>query len=145
MGSQEKRLLVVGSTEFGARATRSTHPLVLDHFAKFFSAAVGKPIEVDNPFIWKSKGDVVRSIVARRRSGCPSPRWYIACRGRRAQVSRIEWNDNDYRTSVAGVTVSLTELAFPSRGRSAEAACIGKLKWFPPKRQCMFSSSSFVE
>jgi Queuosine biosynthesis protein QueC len=35
----------------------------LDHLPKFFSAAVGKPIEVDNPFIWKTKGDVVRSIV----------------------------------------------------------------------------------
>jgi 7-cyano-7-deazaguanine synthase in queuosine biosynthesis len=46
----------------GARATRSTHPLVLDHFPKFFSAAVGKPIAVDNPFIWKTKEDVIRSI-----------------------------------------------------------------------------------
>ena len=35
----------------------------MDHFPKFFSAAVGKPIEVDNPFIWKTKADVVRSIV----------------------------------------------------------------------------------
>jgi 7-cyano-7-deazaguanine synthase in queuosine biosynthesis len=35
----------------------------LDHFPKFFSAAIGKPIAVDNPFIWNTKGDVVRSIV----------------------------------------------------------------------------------
>ena len=55
--------LAISEQVVGARATRSTHPLVLDHFPKFFSAAVGKPIEVDNPFIWKTKGDVVRSIV----------------------------------------------------------------------------------
>ena len=55
--------LPISEQVVGARATRSTHPLVLDHFPKFFSAAVGKPIAVDNPFIWKTKGDVVRSIV----------------------------------------------------------------------------------
>jgi 7-cyano-7-deazaguanine synthase in queuosine biosynthesis len=55
--------LPISEQVVGARATRSTHPLVLDHFPKFFSAAVGKPIEVDNPFIWKTKEDVVRSIV----------------------------------------------------------------------------------
>lgn len=55
--------LPISEQVVGARATRSTHPLVLDHFPKFFSAAVGKPIQVDNPFIWKTKEDVVRSIV----------------------------------------------------------------------------------
>ena len=55
--------LPISEQVVGARATRSTHPLVLDHFPKFFSAAVGKPIAVDNPFIWKTKADVVRSIV----------------------------------------------------------------------------------
>ena len=55
--------LPISEQVVGARATRSTHPPVLDHFPKFLSAAVGKPIEVDNPFIWKTKGDVVRSIV----------------------------------------------------------------------------------
>jgi hypothetical protein len=39
----------------------------MDHFSKFFSAAVGDPIEFDNPFIWKTKADIVRSIVDR---GC---------------------------------------------------------------------------
>ncbi len=51
----------------GARATRTTHPLVLELFREFFSAAVGKPIEVENPFIWKTKADVIGSLVAR---GC---------------------------------------------------------------------------
>jgi len=35
----------------GARVTRTTHPLVSEHFRKSFSAAVDKPIEVDNPFV----------------------------------------------------------------------------------------------
>jgi 7-cyano-7-deazaguanine synthase in queuosine biosynthesis len=55
--------LPISEQVVGARATRSTHPLVLDHFPKFFSAAIGKSIAVDNPFIWKTKEDVVRSIV----------------------------------------------------------------------------------
>jgi 7-cyano-7-deazaguanine synthase in queuosine biosynthesis len=55
--------LPISEQVVGARATRSTHPLVLNHSPKFFSAAVGKPIDVDNPFVWKTKGDVVRSIV----------------------------------------------------------------------------------
>ena len=55
--------LPISEQVVGARATRSTHPLVLDHFPKFFSAAVGRPIAVDDPLIWKTKGDVVRSIV----------------------------------------------------------------------------------
>ena len=59
--------LPISEQVVGARATRTTHPLVLDHFRQFFSAAVGKAIDVDNPFIWKTKTDVVRSIVDR---GC---------------------------------------------------------------------------
>jgi hypothetical protein len=42
---------------------RTTHPLVSEHFRKFFSAAVQKPVEVGNPFVWKTKSDVVQSIV----------------------------------------------------------------------------------
>jgi 7-cyano-7-deazaguanine synthase in queuosine biosynthesis len=51
----------------GARATRTTHPLVLERFREFFGAAIGKPIEFENPFIWRTKTDVIRSIVDR---GC---------------------------------------------------------------------------
>jgi hypothetical protein len=40
---------------------------VLRRFREFFSAAVSKSIEVANPFIWKTKADVIRSIVER---GC---------------------------------------------------------------------------
>jgi 7-cyano-7-deazaguanine synthase in queuosine biosynthesis len=55
--------LPISEQVVGARATRTTHPLVLKRFREFFSAAVSKPIEVENPFIWKTKADVTRSIV----------------------------------------------------------------------------------
>jgi 7-cyano-7-deazaguanine synthase in queuosine biosynthesis len=59
--------LPISAQLVGARATRTTHPLVLEYFREFFSAAIGEAIDVDNPFIWKTKGDVVRSIIDR---GC---------------------------------------------------------------------------
>jgi 7-cyano-7-deazaguanine synthase in queuosine biosynthesis len=59
--------LPISEQVVGARATRTTHPLALERFREFFSAAVGKSIEVENPFIWKTKADVIRSIVER---GC---------------------------------------------------------------------------
>jgi hypothetical protein len=37
--------------------------MVLEFFGRFLSAAVGTRIEVENPFVWKTKADVVRSIV----------------------------------------------------------------------------------
>jgi Queuosine biosynthesis protein QueC len=57
--------LPISEQVVGARATRTTHPLALERFREFFSAAVGKSIEVENPFIWKTKADVVRLIVER--------------------------------------------------------------------------------
>jgi Queuosine biosynthesis protein QueC len=59
--------LPISTQLVGSRDTRTTHPLVLNHFRNFFSAAIGETIEVDNPFIWKTKRDVVRSIINR---GC---------------------------------------------------------------------------
>jgi hypothetical protein len=58
--------LPISEQVVGARATRTTHPMVVERFRKFFSAAVGEPIEVENPFIWKTKADVIRSIVDHR-------------------------------------------------------------------------------
>jgi Queuosine biosynthesis protein QueC len=57
--------LPISEQVVGARATRTTHPLVLERFREFFSAAIGMSIEVENPFIWKTKADVIRSIVKR--------------------------------------------------------------------------------
>ncbi len=46
----------------GTRATRSTHPKVLEEFGRFFSIVFGEEFTVDNPFIWHTKTDVVKKI-----------------------------------------------------------------------------------
>jgi 7-cyano-7-deazaguanine synthase in queuosine biosynthesis len=61
--------LPIAQQVVGARATRTTHPLALERFREFFSAAVGCSIDLENPFIWQTKADVIRSIVNR---GCAS-------------------------------------------------------------------------
>jgi hypothetical protein len=51
----------------GARATRTTHPRVLNGFSKLLSSLVGRPFTVENGFLWKTKAEVVRGIGA---AGC---------------------------------------------------------------------------
>ena len=69
--------LPISQMVVGARATRTTHPLVLTRFREFFSAAIGKPIEIENPFVWKTKADVIRLIVDR---GCgPLIKHTVSC------------------------------------------------------------------
>jgi hypothetical protein len=46
----------------GARATRTTHPQVLNGFARLFSSLAAKPFIVENPFLWKTKTEVVKLI-----------------------------------------------------------------------------------
>jgi hypothetical protein len=69
--------LPISEQVVGARATRTTHPLVLRQFRKFLSAAIGKSIEVENPFIWKTKADVIRSLV--EQGGGPLIRDTVSC------------------------------------------------------------------
>jgi 7-cyano-7-deazaguanine synthase in queuosine biosynthesis len=54
--------LPVSSHVLGTRATRTTHPKVLADFSRLFSLILGEPITVENPYFWKTKGDVVRVI-----------------------------------------------------------------------------------
>lgn len=51
----------------GSRATRTTHPRVLDGFEKLFSLVAGSPFRVRNPFLWWTKADVIKWIV---KHGC---------------------------------------------------------------------------
>lgn len=46
----------------GTLATRSTHPQVLDGFSRLFSAVLDRPVTVSNPFIWKTKTEIVETI-----------------------------------------------------------------------------------
>ncbi len=55
--------LPISEQVVGARATRTTHPLTLARLQEFLGAATGQAIIVENGFIWKTKADVIRSIV----------------------------------------------------------------------------------
>lgn len=50
----------------GARASRTTHPRVLDGFGRLFTAVLGVDFRVENPFLWDTKADVVGRIAAAR-------------------------------------------------------------------------------
>jgi hypothetical protein len=47
----------------GGRASRTTHPRSLAGFQTLLSMVAGVPFAVDNPFLWETKGDVVRRIL----------------------------------------------------------------------------------
>jgi hypothetical protein len=46
----------------GARASRTTHPRFLSDCSKLFSLLTSQPFELKNPYIWKTKADVVRML-----------------------------------------------------------------------------------
>jgi hypothetical protein len=46
--------------ELGARASRTTHPQVISGFTKLFSALAGTSFTVENPFLWKTKSEIVK-------------------------------------------------------------------------------------
>jgi hypothetical protein len=47
-----------------ARASRTTHPMALHLFSKFFGMVLGREVIVDNPFLFKTKADIVSLIGA---------------------------------------------------------------------------------
>ena len=51
----------------GGRATRTTHPRVMKGFQDIISLVAGEPFSIENPFIWKTKSDVVELIT---KAGC---------------------------------------------------------------------------
>jgi len=54
--------LPISEQVVGARATRTTHPQVLNGFASLFSVLSGSEFAVENPFLWLTKGEVVDRI-----------------------------------------------------------------------------------
>lgn len=46
----------------GAKATRTTHPRVINGFARILSLVADKPFAVQNPFLWKTKSEIVKLI-----------------------------------------------------------------------------------
>ena len=51
----------------GSRATRTTHPQSLAGFRRVLSAVLGRDFDVDNPFAWRTKAEVIEGIA---RNGC---------------------------------------------------------------------------
>lgn len=56
--------LPVSSQLQGAKATRTTHPKVLRGFADLFTAIEGKPVGVVNPFVFDTRAEVMRRLIA---------------------------------------------------------------------------------
>ena len=46
----------------GARASRTTHPAVLSSFSRLLSLVTDRTFHVHNPFLWKTKTDIVETI-----------------------------------------------------------------------------------
>ncbi len=56
--------LPLSMQSLGARASRTTHPQTLAGFGKLFSAVFGSTFTVENPFLWKTKTEIVRELKA---------------------------------------------------------------------------------
>jgi 7-cyano-7-deazaguanine synthase in queuosine biosynthesis len=59
--------LPVAEHVIGTRASRTTHPQVLAAYGSLFSLLLDESVSFVNPFLWKTKADVVRMIDA---NGC---------------------------------------------------------------------------
>jgi 7-cyano-7-deazaguanine synthase in queuosine biosynthesis len=56
--------LPIAGSVVGARATRTTHPQTLSLMQRLLTAAIGRSFNLHNPFLFKTKTDVVSDIAA---------------------------------------------------------------------------------
>jgi hypothetical protein len=54
--------LPISAQLIGARASRTTHPQVLKGFGEIISLIMEKPFRVENPFLWKTRSEVVKFL-----------------------------------------------------------------------------------
>jgi hypothetical protein len=54
--------LPISEQALGTRATRATHPQVLNGFAELFSLLIQRAFAVENPFLWRTRAEVVNLI-----------------------------------------------------------------------------------
>lgn len=54
--------LPISAQVVGARATRTTHPAVLNGYAKLLGLILDRPFAVENPFLWETKRQIVQRI-----------------------------------------------------------------------------------
>jgi hypothetical protein len=60
--------LPIAEHVLGARASRTTHPRVLTDLSRLFSLVLSDAFTVNNPFVWKTKSEVVQVLSQRQ---CP--------------------------------------------------------------------------
>jgi len=79
--------LPYSADQIGARTTKAVHPRALARFADTLAAAAGEPIEVENPLLWRTKGEACALLssdllpIARETVTCDGfPRRYDASR-----------------------------------------------------------------
>ncbi|MEQ1906569.1 MAG: 7-cyano-7-deazaguanine synthase, partial [Pirellulaceae bacterium] len=60
-----------------ARSSRTTNPLVLHQFSQFFSSVLNRNFVIDNPFVFKTKADIVKLIADQ--SGGPLIGYSCSC------------------------------------------------------------------
>jgi 7-cyano-7-deazaguanine synthase in queuosine biosynthesis len=56
--------LPVADEALRARASRTTHPRALHLFAQFYSLVANRKLQLDNPFLFRTKAEIVASIAA---------------------------------------------------------------------------------
>ncbi|MGH6924649.1 MAG: hypothetical protein ACRED5_13005 [Propylenella sp.] len=54
--------LPIASQVVGAAATRTTHPRVVRDLAEFLSILLNNEVDVENPYLWKTKSEVMRVL-----------------------------------------------------------------------------------
>jgi hypothetical protein len=59
--------LPISGQVVGARSTRTTHPQVIRGFARVFSLVLARSFEVETPFLWSTKGEIMKIA---RDGGC---------------------------------------------------------------------------
>jgi 7-cyano-7-deazaguanine synthase in queuosine biosynthesis len=55
--------LAIAPSVLGSRASRTTHPRALKGFSLLFSTLFDREFSFENPFFWKTKADVVKTII----------------------------------------------------------------------------------
>jgi hypothetical protein len=83
--------LPIAGQLIGSAASRTTHPRVIRYLSDFLSPLLGADITVTNPYLWKTKGEVVAHLrdlghadLARHTVSCSAVYW----------MTRISHNDD---------------------------------------------------
>jgi hypothetical protein len=84
--------LPIAEHVLGARASRTTHPRVFTDLiiSRLFSLLLSEVFTVQNPFVWKTKRDVVQ-VLAKRQCADLIPRTFSCTRVREATKRKQHW------------------------------------------------------